>query len=420
MSILAISISFSYIICSLLIVLRFKTIFSPILLTFIFFSFQVIFALIFFGKYNLYLNGILWIFIALLFYVIGGLFVKTRSFHKVRSITMSKSAIKFTKFYILLFSILGFIYVFIFFKSVGITFTDLFDLQELLSINRRIADSRYLEEQERTIIESVTLVFVYLAPLLSGFYYNFSTKNKLITILSFLPALVIIMTQNTKVILIGSTFMFVTGFIVSGIITTRIYKIFVFKNIIKFVVFLFAFFALLYISMVFRTGSINSNTIEYINERFVLYSFGHIIGFDIWFSESSNIFPSYLGTRIFYGIADFIGISNRLQGVYQESVSWGSFSTNVYSVFRALIEDFGTIISLGILFFYGMFSQHIFMKVKHRLNYVSIWMLSVIYFTTFFGVFTSPWAYMSFTLVFVIFGFYLSFLYFSKGLLVSN
>ena len=420
MSILSISISLIYIIFSIFVTLKFKTILSPILLTVVFFSIQVIFALIFFGKYDLYLSGILWIFIAFLFYVFGGLFVKKRTCYVQGKITMSKSAMNFTRFYILLFSILGFVYVLIFFRAVGITFADLFDIQKLLFINRSIADSRYLEEQERTLIESVTLIFVYLAPLMSGFYYNFAAKNKLVTILSFLPAIIIILTQNTKVILIGSTFLFVTGFIISGIITNKIYKIIVPKNAFKLIILMVVFFATLYISMVFRTGAINSNTIAYINNRFVLYSFGHIIGFDIWFTQSSNVFPSYLGTRVLYGIADFIGISVRLQGVYQESVFWGSFSTNVYSIFRAFIEDFGTIFSFVLLFIYGMFSQYVFIKLKHRFSYVAVWMLSVIYFTTFFGVFTSPWAYMSFTLVFVIFGFYLSFLYLSKGLYVRK
>jgi len=84
--------------------------------------------------------------------------------------------------------------------------------------------------------------------------------------------------------------------------------------------------------------------------------FGSVAAFTTWFATTDGG-PPALGVFTFAGPFDFLGFATRLQGVYQMPVDFpGGYSSNIYTVFRGLIEDFGLATAWGVCFLVGVLS----------------------------------------------------------------
>ena len=84
--------------------------------------------------------------------------------------------------------------------------------------------------------------------------------------------------------------------------------------------------------------------------RMIADPFGFLAAFGIWFDHAGWQFSGFTaGARTFRRIAGLIGISAPLL----PEIPVGFTSSNIYTVFRDLIEDFGSIGALLVLFLYG-------------------------------------------------------------------
>jgi hypothetical protein len=120
------------------------------------------------------------------------------------------------------------------------------------------------------------------------------------------------------------------------------------------------FFAILFSSMVFRTGEISERTITDISQKFITYALGHFHCFEMWFTTYEPTVYSY-GTKTFLGISNVIGLEDKIQGVYQEYHQIGQNGyygiSNIFTIFRSLIEDFGESGTYLVMFILGFFSK---------------------------------------------------------------
>ena len=103
--------------------------------------------------------------------------------------------------------------------------------------------------------------------------------------------------------------------------------------------------------MVFRTGEVSEKTILDIGQKFVTYALGQFHCFDVWYTTYEPT-EYALGTKTFMGISNVLGLEDRTQGVYAEFHQIGQNGyygiSNIFTIFRSLIEDFG---EAGTLFF---------------------------------------------------------------------
>lgn len=92
--------------------------------------------------------------------------------------------------------------------------------------------------------------------------------------------------------------------------------------------------------------------------------FGHLSVFSTWFEQTmgSGTVPSY-GAYTFAGVFDTLGLHQRVSGLYPEQIMLGKFGSNVYTVFRGLIQDLSLAGSLVGLFALGFASQYSFRAV---------------------------------------------------------
>lgn len=137
-----------------------------------------------------------------------------------------------------------------------------------------------------------------------------------------------------------------------------------------------------------------------------------------WTESESNMFwrndnEHKWGIMTFFGIANVLGIEQRIAGIYRDFVYFGrvdrSMNSNVYSIFRMLIDDFGKIGALVFLFLIGFASSKAIVFIqKRKMVFISQAFLIAVYSYVLWSFVASIWAYTS-----IICAYGLSFIIFS-------
>lgn len=292
-------------------------------------------------------------------------------------------------------------------------FSDLFSWSSLLKLNDAASDARYLKVAPVSLLARVTLVFVYLAPLFGGYLIPLIKGKKRIWAYStVLPSMVMALTVSVKSMFITSVALWCIGVLVSSAANNRHFIEFRRATIYKLATAGLAFLVILFVSMVFRTGKVDGASIRVTGQKFVVYSCGQLPAFDGWFQEHvGSIKPSY-GAKTFYGFTNTLGIAERKQGIFTEYVVLGKkegpqvphlMDTNVYTIFRFLMEDFGLMGSLLVMLLTGGLSGMAGIFVKRQPGKVFFQVvLMAVFFTVAWSFVGSVWAYASYMLTMVL------------------
>ncbi|MBQ9230968.1 MAG: oligosaccharide repeat unit polymerase [Prevotella sp.] len=308
--------------------------------------------------------------------------------------------------------ILTILFVMAFFNPIYTLYLHGFSLKSLLStaallyMNNEIAIDRYSGGNAYSTFNQLFLVFSYTAPLFGGFCFRLIDKyGKIVSIMTIFPGIFTALTQSMKMGMITSIILWISGFLVCSVSYHLPLKI-KFKKIIITLAIFSIFISILFISMVLRTGEISEKIIEDITNKFFTYALGYVPCFDIWYSSTDSTDYTY-GGRTLFGITNFLGIMDRQQGIYDQWIPFGKNGfkgeSNVYTVFRMLIEDFGPIFSCVLMFCFGLISK--FSQKKLYIgNYVPLnqIVLTAVYAFVFWSFVTSFFAYTSYLAMFVL------------------
>ncbi|WP_214805568.1 MULTISPECIES: O-antigen polymerase [unclassified Exiguobacterium] len=370
-------------------------------------------SLIIFYNFNFSYLGILYIEFMIIFLFVGELLffatVKNNSYQEKRTYFNENLAFKL----MLIVIILSMIFPIKNIYEQNISLSSLFNFNNLLEINNLMATERYAGQSNNgSLLNSILLISVYLAPLIGGYNLNFTIKKSQIIfcILTFLPSISIMLTQNAKAGVISSTFLFISAYLVGNLVKKKSgfsWKK-TLKNFFGIIISLCIIISLLFTAMLLRVGKFDIFTIKLLSNKFLTYAFGHIPAFDEWISHYKFTDISSIGVKTFYGIFDFLGIVERQPGLYKEVVFTGPiFSTNVYTWMRPLIEDFGIFFSLLIFIGIGILIAKYTFKIQNNNEdkLSSVLLTAILFFLTYFV--TSAWSYMSFIASFVFFCVYL-------------
>lgn len=394
--------------------MKFKNILHPALLFNVYISAQLIISLVIFNDAKFSFYGFTWIIISLSLFTLGcflsQLLIDKKQFSRKKIYKEIIINEKLNNVILTASIILGMLFTIEFLFKNGFSVSSLFNFSELLDTNKQIAQDRYTNENVNVSnISRIFLIFTYFSPLIGGFSLNLTnTKpSKILSWCSLIPSLSIVLVQNTKAAWVAGVLLFISGYFVSYLLKYKQSPKIKFKRVLIILILVFSFVVINYLSLMFRMGTLDLNLVVLVNKKITLYIVGHIPAFEIWFTNNSHNTYS-LGLQTFYGIADFLGIINRQQGIYTEVVYWKGGSTNVYSIFRSFIEDFGVYLSLLIYLFLGFIVNVAYQNtlVKSKLPIFSILILTSFYFYILF-VFTSAWSYMSYIFSFLILGIYL-------------
>ena len=223
------------------------------------------------------------------------------------------------------------------------------------------------------------MYFVYVASLSGGSAILFAKgKMKLICLLPLLIALL----QGT-ILAVRSGFLLSIVLWLSGWLAVK-----VLVNDLKFqprtvVISLigFSLFIFLFISVRWlRSGADDPFLILYLLENVRISMFGHISAFSTWMRDYHYTGLSF-GSNTFSGPLDLIGIQEREIGYYKENVLLSSaLYTNIFTVFRGLVQDFSIPGTLVVAFGSGMAASISFDRCLHG---KFIWLIPLSFFYAF-------------------------------------
>lgn len=288
----------------------------------------------------------------------------------------------------------------------GFSLKSLLSTAALLYMNNEMALDRYYGDNAYSVINQLFLVFSYTAPLFGGFCYRLIDKfGKIICVTTILPGIFTALTQSMKMGMITSIILWIAGFLVCSFsyhlsLEIKLKKVLITTAIIG------SFLSILFISMILRTGEISERIIEDITNKFFTYSLGYVPCFDIWYTSNEPTEYTYGGKTLF-GITNFLGIMDRQQGIYDQWIPFGKNGfkgeSNVYTVFRMLIEDFGPVFSCVLMAGLGFLSK-ISLKnllIRNAVPFNQI-IITAIYAFIFWSFVTSFFAYTSYLVMFVL------------------
>lgn len=292
----------------------------------------------------------------------------------------------------------------------GFSLSSFLSLSEMAEMNNSIAVDRYGGggNNSHGVVDSILLTFVYLAPVVAGALlpYLHNRKEKLLIWTSFFPALLILLSENTKSVFIAVIIFFACAYLTSSIKLNGELRIEPAK-VFAVCVLAISVIILLMFSMMLRIGSLDSATLHIVLLKFGNYAFGHVAAFDYWLP--SNWFPSNLGLGYYslIGVSRFIFSGTRVQGIYLDYYRGEELATNVYTYFRGLVQDFGavwTLIVIAVLFAIAGYSYCSEKTGRNSSRLCGVLVLCA--YCSIFYYIVSIFSYLSFVLIFPLYAFH--------------
>lgn len=284
----------------------------------------------------------------------------------------------------------------------GFSISDFLDINKYLKMNTTMSYQRYLGDNSKGLMESILCTFIYISALYGGYLFLYATKRKqkFLCIGVMVPSLINVLFQNTKLVLLDSIFLWFVGFVISYIIIYKKNPKINMKILILGGLSVALICAIFFFSMCAKIGKTDYTTIKYVQRRFVVYAFGSVESFTAWFSTLDYVDYGF-GINTFLAPFDLLGIIPRIQGVYE---FMNGIDSNIFTGFRALINDFGIIGSLVVVVFFGLISGIFYKKLlDSTINKTEIVLFGCCLFTILHYWLGSPWVYSSYWFTFIIF-----------------
>lgn len=267
---------------------------------------------------------------------------------------------------IVFLNIIGLVYLM---YTLNFGISDFSSLGSLASKMNSISSTRYSQDVESlTLLNRVINSLVYAVCGYCGFFTNEKIKKEYFYNIILIAFQTIIL--NTKATLVFGLAFWVGGFLTGVAFYHRRIK---FKHIVYSM--LTIIFLLLFNTLV---NYLRHNAIITFAEEFkkiiVAYFIGPFSAYNLWFKE-----PSYstleLGINTFLGIFKFLGISPHVHGDF---IMIDGISTNVYTVFKHLNNDYGRIGTVILFCFLGWISSLLENRVRFK-KFTSVSLCMLVY-----------------------------------------
>jgi len=282
---------------------------------------------------------------------------------------------------IALFSVVGVLVVLLLLRTKGLNLAVFFSSDLLGQAERQYSVDRYLNGVVEPIDQRLLTTAIYSAALLSGLLLAVRPVGVrwLVASLPLLPAagMATLLTTKTSVlyslVLIASSHLAVrVGVRKPG---EKVVEMPIRGSIVVLGVALVPFFIFTQVGR-YGYSVTNPDQVAEVATILRLHAAGHLAAFSAWFQNAglATAHPS-MGTYTFAGIFDALGIRSRPAGIYPEDVYLGfpGIYSNVYTLFRGLIEDFTLLGCLLALLVMGWIGGFAFWRLREgRIRYVPV------------------------------------------------
>ncbi|HRY32958.1 MAG TPA: O-antigen polymerase [Bacteroidales bacterium] len=213
------------------------------------------------------------------------------------------------------------------------------------------------------------LAIAYCGSLTGGFVFGFGRKlfTKAVSLLPFIPVLIFTLIYTARAPLLYQLVLFLSSLIVTRLaLADKAPRLFTprFVTLVLFgaglVISLFMITQMTRMDAGFNREQLSS-TFVHLRSWF----FGNVSGFSVWFDQGSGIHAPAWGSYSIGGIYELLGLSTRIPGLYdvQVSISPNDDHTNIYTLYRLLIDDF-TLFGIPLIFFLsGLLSAAFYRRV---------------------------------------------------------
>jgi oligosaccharide repeat unit polymerase len=303
----------------------------------------------------------------------------------------------------------GLLAVYLLISEAGIAVSDIFDLSKIKNVSASLSAERYNGIRLSPAI-MLCLAIVYTTSFAAGAILSQDTplRKKLPVILFILPVILFTLIYTSRAV---SLFMFIimaasfVAFKSRGKKLSEL-KLFNKTNVaIGLIVTVFLPLVFLITQAVRTKVDLSSpNQLGFLVEHLRMWFSGNLSSYSIWFDSQEKADQNFLYT--FAGLSEWLGNHERALGIYDKQLDINhhmNFS-NIYTLFRFLIDDFGLIGCCLVIFVLGYIAKKLFIGSMHgRLTDAAI--LSGILAMLLFSFITSLFAYNSILFAWIAFVF---------------
>lgn len=278
----------------------------------------------------------------------------------------------------------------------GITINDL--LFNFFESSSEYVRKRYSGDIKYNPFSQLSTLSSYMTAICGGLLLHSSKSLKakvFITAYSLTPSTLVMITQSARGMLFLSISYFVAAFATASFSTgnTNPIRLKTFIKLTSFSIILIPIVAISFLSK----GLYNTQDTDYVRGRLVKYfrsyTSGHLFAFSDWFSHTqlksnSSIYahsPPAYGFYTFMPIAQALGDDRPVEpGIYTEYFNpHDKLQTNIYTIFRGLITDFGILGSVAAFFAAGILINPIYSNLNeiHKSIFRSSLYISIVGFT---------------------------------------
>jgi len=283
-------------------------------------------------------------------------------------------------------------------SGTGFSLRDIVSIDRLVSFASETYSARFGEVE--TIVPAasrVLLPFVYLAAAVGGIVYVLRRewRWKLLALASVLPAIVVTLLQTTKAAALFSVSLWLSGYFATRL---RLGRLGVFTRghvVAAIVVGGAATFFFVTVGLA-RYASTDLSLLGLVQVKLVTAAFGHMSVFSSWLESywHQAIDPT-LGGYTLAGPLDMLGLGKRVPGLFENVIELVAGETsNIYTGFRPLIEDFTIPGALAVLAVLGFAGGTAF-RLVGRGGWGAVPLLIAVYVTIMWTPITWFWVYNS-------------------------
>lgn len=264
---------------------------------------------------------------------------------------------------------MGVLSIFVTIHSRGYVLFEPRSLEVVEEISRGLIVARYGESYAPPLAARLLMAFVYLGAIFAGIWIRVkkSLRERLWAVLPFLPASATAVLQTTRSSLLYPLIFAVGGYCAFSVMTRNIDRVKpkFWKNLAYTTSIVFAVVLLSVGLEVLRAGP-DSASLSLAAEKMRVVLFASPSAFSKWFEENLDLDEPTWGKNTFAGMFEYMGMIERQPGIYTDrvDVSQQGESTNVFTLFRGLIEDFTLPGSLLMMFLLGIIAGFSYRRVS--------------------------------------------------------
>jgi oligosaccharide repeat unit polymerase len=373
-------------------------------------SIYMIAPLLFTPNYMVWHGSLWWIVLSTITFYIGsaiGMRFKTKKKNNTLSMEFIKSVpFKGLKKWTFLFSLIGIAGLLYFLNRLGLSLNVFVSFNSLGDVSSSISHSRYTGEYSQPTLYNIALAFNYSAGFLGGMLWIFNRTR--IAFFPFIPIILTTALTTTKSVIIFITLFWIGGFLTAKVLTKQ-FKVFTPKLLLNYSLIGALLNGLFIIYFMLRYNWLDVKYLGAIYGKLVHYYFGYLPAFSEWFRNYGYGWNELLwGQMTFAGVWDVLGV-DRVQGMYDNFIIIDPIkgnSTNIYTIYRFFIDDFGLFGSILVFLLIGLIVGYAYKQVLNgRILFMPILML--FYAQTLFSNTTSILSYNSLLLAWSLLSCYL-------------